>query len=193
MYWCGRRDLNPHELALNRFSYLLRFSPPRLSEFSLSQVWGLDYPFTIASRSRYFRCCPSSLYTFLQNVRFEGLARDWLRHIHVFSFPRIWAVLLPTFPSGHSISWFKSVVYTDSTTSALNVTLSNYFRKMQALCDLFIRKSGSNVFWDTFVGSHHVYGRRVNTVLDMSGVMFLDNFYRSSAVFSDLINVCALH
>jgi len=29
--WCGRRDLNPHELTLNRFSYLLRLSPPLLS------------------------------------------------------------------------------------------------------------------------------------------------------------------
>ena len=127
--WCGWRDSNPHELSSTDFLTYYGFRRPTLSGFPLSWVWGLDYPFTMVSRSRYFRCCPSSLYTFLQNVRFEGLARDWPWHVHAFSFPRIWAVLLPTFPSRHSILSFKSVVYTNSTTSALSKAVIQLFLK----------------------------------------------------------------
>ena len=55
--WCGRGDLNPHDLfRVCGFSYHFGFR--RLA----TRVRGLDYPFTIP-RER-FRCCPSSLYTF---------------------------------------------------------------------------------------------------------------------------------
>jgi len=54
----------PQALRPNGFSYHLRLSPPPscLHVKHAGGVCGLDYPFTLASRRR---CCPSSLYTFL--------------------------------------------------------------------------------------------------------------------------------
>jgi hypothetical protein len=59
-------------------------------------VCGLDYTFTLALPR--FRCCSSSLYTFAPVVDRSA----WLG-IACYRFPRIWAVLLPRFPGGHSI------------------------------------------------------------------------------------------
>jgi hypothetical protein len=40
--------LNRHSLAANGFSYPLRLSPPGPAQGRAGQVWGLDYPFTLA-------------------------------------------------------------------------------------------------------------------------------------------------
>ena len=42
-YWCGRRDLNPHDLTIERFSY-----PYGFRRLRLSAVCGLDYTFALA-------------------------------------------------------------------------------------------------------------------------------------------------
>src|SRR5206468_2026634 len=61
--WCGRRDLNPHgPCGPTDFRTRLRLSPP-LAVLPGFGVWTIPSPFS-RIRSRLFRCCPSSLYTF---------------------------------------------------------------------------------------------------------------------------------
>ena len=43
--WCGRGDLNPHELLPNGFSYQLRLSPPPERAFV---VWTIPSPCPVA-------------------------------------------------------------------------------------------------------------------------------------------------
>ena len=45
MFWCGRRDSNPHDHAIERFSYHYGFH--RHFKPEAFRVWGLDYPFTL--------------------------------------------------------------------------------------------------------------------------------------------------
>ena len=92
----------PRPVRVCGFSYHFGFR--RLG----SRVRGLDYPFTIP-RER-FRCCPSSLYTFPENIR------AWLG-IAIQGFPDFEQFYSAGFPDGHSIS-LKSAVSADFTTPA---------------------------------------------------------------------------
>src|SRR6266567_603723 len=63
MYWCGRRDLNPHgPCGPTDFRTLLRLSPPPTAFAMGLGVWTIPSPFPNLAPG--VRCCPSSLYTF---------------------------------------------------------------------------------------------------------------------------------
>ena len=74
------------------------FIPLRLSSPSLAwrRVRGLDYPFTKARAVGATRLVSTPS----RNRAWLGIGID----ITTVSFPRIWAVLLPPFPTGHSKS-----------------------------------------------------------------------------------------
>jgi hypothetical protein len=78
---------------------------------SATEVWGLDYPFTVPRTQPRFRCCPSSLYTFPEVASGLGSGLPFDR------FPRVWAVLLRQFPGEHS-SWSESAASACSATPA---------------------------------------------------------------------------
>jgi hypothetical protein len=85
------------------FSYHFGFRRPA------RRVRGLDYPFTIPPRGG-LRCCPSSLYTFPQNIR------AWLG-IAIQGFPDFEQFCSAGFPGGHSI-FLKSAASADFATPA---------------------------------------------------------------------------
>ena len=100
--WCGRRDSNPHDLSVNRFSYHFDFRRRRYAFV----VWTIPSPWLTR-----FRCCPSSLYTFPIVGLGSGLASAELE-----AFPEFEQFYSWCFPQG--TQFYKSVVYTSSTTSA---------------------------------------------------------------------------
>jgi len=89
----------------------------------LSDVCGLDYPFTLA-----FAVGATRLVSTPSNFRWLG---SGLPSALPERFPRIWVVLLPLFPMEHSIL-IKSLVYTSSTTSALNNVLTRVVRNWKS-------------------------------------------------------------
>ena len=112
---CRGRGSNPHVLSDPGFSYRHGFRRP-----CCITVRGLDCPFTVPRLTR-IRCCPSSLYTFVNTIRYSRLARDH----HAKGFPDFEQFCTAGFHSGHSIT--KSCASACSATPAgpLIVTLGS--------------------------------------------------------------------
>jgi hypothetical protein len=98
--WCGRPDSNRHSDFSPR-DFLTRYGFRRLAFAPMrsDKVCGLDYPFTVAG-AEAFALGAARLVSTPSHQSFDQCA--WLG-IACYRFPRIWAVLLPRFPGGHSI------------------------------------------------------------------------------------------
>src|SRR5271155_5647636 len=111
--WCGRRDLNPHELfRLHGFSYRLRLSPPGRGALKrMRQVCGLDYPFTVPRKIRGLGAArlvstPSWSECWMRK-NMEHAFQAWLG-IAISGFPEFGQFCIAGFPDEHS-SFLKSV------------------------------------------------------------------------------------
>jgi len=103
-WWCGRGDLNPHDLLGSADFHTTSAFAASLGEFV---VWTIPSPFPLrGSGAARLVSTPSR--------KHSGLARDCHSR-----FPRLWAVLLRRFP-WRALNFLKSAVSADFTTPAQN-------------------------------------------------------------------------
>jgi len=100
--WCGRGDLNPHGQSptdfLTSYGFRRHDAGPK-AVGALFVVWTIPSP---CRPERWFRRCPSSLYTFLPRERGRLGSGSPCQRV-----PRIWAVLRRAFPRAHSYWRFQ--------------------------------------------------------------------------------------
>ena len=185
--WCSRPESNRYDLAIDGFSYLPQLSLP-LRVQRLGSGLSLHHSLLAIGAARLVST-PSE---FLRLG--SGLASAQYRSL-AGSVPRIWAVLLSTFPLRHSnrISPLRLPIpprelsdptyrgdCEDSQAKIMSVRVELLF---QITLVTLARRSRSA----------DVDRRSVKPVLDVRGVMLLDHLHAGTAVLGDLVDVCALH